>query len=89
VLDEEGWDLVAAKMDETLAFVDQAEKESAERLKRSNHEGERRTGVVMMLFESSPAVPGADEARQGPSVPDPAEDHAEHVHRGAEVVERR
>jgi DNA-binding transcriptional ArsR family regulator len=88
VLDEEGWDLVAAKMDETLAFVDQVEKESTERLKRSNHEGERRSGVVMMLFEASPAVPGADEARHGPSVPDPTEDHAEHSHRHSEVAER-
>jgi DNA-binding transcriptional ArsR family regulator len=80
VLDAEGWDLLAAKMDEMLEFIDETEKASAERLKKSNHEGERRSGVVMMLFESAPTVPGADEAREGgPSVTHLGETGAGHV----------
>jgi DNA-binding transcriptional ArsR family regulator len=63
LLDEEGWDALSAKLEELFEFADGVEKASAARLKRSNHEGERPTGLVMMLFESMPAVPGADAAR--------------------------
>jgi DNA-binding transcriptional ArsR family regulator len=64
VLDEQGWDTLAAKMEELLDGVEELQKESAARLKRSNHEGERRSGLVMMLFESIPGVPDADAARE-------------------------
>jgi DNA-binding transcriptional ArsR family regulator len=63
VLDEEAWDVLAAKLDEVLDLIDELQKGSAKRLKRSNHTGERRAGLVMMLFESMPGVPNADEAR--------------------------
>jgi DNA-binding transcriptional ArsR family regulator len=64
VLDEEGWNFVSAKLLQLVEVVDQAEKASAERLKRANHEGEVRSGMVLMLFESTPAVPDAEEARR-------------------------
>lgn len=68
VLDQQGWDYISAKLDDVIAAVAEAEKASVERLKRVNHTGEIRTGVVMMLLESAPGVPGADEARgAGPS----------------------
>ena len=67
VLDQQGWDYLAGKLAEVLAAVDEAQEASAERLKRANHEGEIRAGVVMMLFESAPGIPDADEARSGPS----------------------
>lgn len=62
VLDAEGWDILAAKMDEMLELIDEVEQASAERLKGSNHEGERRAGIIMMLFESTPSVPAPDAA---------------------------
>jgi DNA-binding transcriptional ArsR family regulator len=62
VLDEEGWGVVSAKLGELVEVADEAERASAERLKQANHEGERAAGLVMLLFESSPTVPGADAA---------------------------
>lgn len=67
VLDEEGWRVLAAKLDEVLDLVDEVEKQSAARLKRSNHEGEQAAGLVMMLFESMPAVPAAETVQPQPS----------------------
>jgi DNA-binding transcriptional ArsR family regulator len=67
-LDADAWDTLAAKLKEVHELVYDLQKESGKRLKKSNHEDERRTGLVMMLFESMPAVPDADEARRaGPS----------------------
>jgi len=63
VLDEQAWDVLADKLQELLESIDVLEKESASRLKRSNHEGERSTGIVLMMFEASPSVPDADAAR--------------------------
>jgi DNA-binding transcriptional ArsR family regulator len=62
VLDEDGWKALAAKLKDVLDWGYELEKECAARLKRSNHENERRTGLVMMLFESMPRVPEADAA---------------------------
>jgi DNA-binding transcriptional ArsR family regulator len=68
VLDEEAWDLLAARLMELLDFVDELESESSKRLRRKDHEGERRAALVMMLFEPLPGVPDPDEAQQaGPS----------------------
>jgi DNA-binding transcriptional ArsR family regulator len=69
VLDEEAWDILVSKMDELLELITELEKESAPRLRRANHEGERRTGVVMMMFDAAPEVPDPDAARS------PATDH--------------
>jgi DNA-binding transcriptional ArsR family regulator len=75
VLDEQAWDILAVKLKELYELGFQLEKESGKRLKRSDHEGERRAGLVMMLFESTPAVPNADEARTGGPSADQARPH--------------
>jgi DNA-binding transcriptional ArsR family regulator len=63
VLDAKAWDALAAKLDEVLELIGELEKESAVRLRRSNHEDERRMGLVMMMFESVPGISDADAAR--------------------------
>jgi DNA-binding transcriptional ArsR family regulator len=65
VLDQEAWDELSGLL---LAALDRGhvlEKEAAERLKKAGHEGERRAGLVMMMFDSMPGVPGADAAMDG------------------------
>jgi DNA-binding transcriptional ArsR family regulator len=69
VLDQEAWRALSAKLKELLDWGYELEKESAARLKRANHEDERRAGFVMMLFESMPTVPGADAADTAASKP--------------------
>jgi DNA-binding transcriptional ArsR family regulator len=74
LLDDEAWNLLAARLKEVLDLVDELQKQSAKRLKRSDHMDERSSGLVMMLFESLPSVPEADAARQiQPAPGDPAE----------------
>jgi DNA-binding transcriptional ArsR family regulator len=58
VLDEQGWRAIAREMAKTLERVDRIHAESLERLRKSDHEGEREAMVAMMLFESS-QVPAA------------------------------
>jgi DNA-binding transcriptional ArsR family regulator len=62
VLDPPAWDKLAAKLDEVLELITELEKESAPRLRRSNHEGERRAGVVMMMFDAAPEIADAGAA---------------------------
>jgi DNA-binding transcriptional ArsR family regulator len=62
VLDQEAWDELAGLLKHALDRGYELEKEAAARLKKKDHEGERRTGLVMLLFESLPSVPGADAA---------------------------
>ena len=62
VLDQEAWDVLSGKLSDLLELVEDLQKQSAKRLKRSDHAGERRAGLVMMLFEAMPSVPEADEA---------------------------
>lgn len=66
VLDAQGWDELAKMLMEVHDTTERLQKESAKRLRASNHEGERRTGLVMMLFEATPEVPNADEAAEPP-----------------------
>lgn len=61
-LDREGWDFVAEQLLALLATVEEAERASAKRLRRANHRGEIHAGVVMLQFESMPAVPEPDTA---------------------------
>jgi DNA-binding transcriptional ArsR family regulator len=63
-LDQPAWEEFAGLLEHALNRGYELEKEAAKRLRTSNHEGERRAGVVMMLFESMPGVPGADAAKQ-------------------------
>jgi DNA-binding transcriptional ArsR family regulator len=64
VLDQEAWEELGEMLQAVLERGDELQVESAKRLKASGHEGERRAGLVMMLFESMPAVPGADAAKR-------------------------
>jgi DNA-binding transcriptional ArsR family regulator len=63
VLDQEAWDELAGLLKHALDRGYELEKDAAKRLKKKGHEGERRTGLVMLLFESMPTVPGADAAK--------------------------
>jgi DNA-binding transcriptional ArsR family regulator len=63
VLDQQAWDELAGLLKHALDRGYELEKEAAERLKQNDHEGERRTGLVMLLFESMPSIPGADAAK--------------------------
>jgi DNA-binding transcriptional ArsR family regulator len=63
VLDEQGWAKLSERMREMLEYAAELQTESRERLQKSDHEGERRSTAVMMLFESSPAVPEPDAAK--------------------------
>ena len=77
VLDQEAWDALSAKLWALLDELDELQAESAKRLRRSDHEGERRTGVVLMMFESAPAVPDADAAH--PEQPRAADRHGRRI----------
>jgi DNA-binding transcriptional ArsR family regulator len=63
VLDEQAWEVLAARLMDVLDLLDQLEEESKARLRRADHEGERRLSLVMMLFEAMPPVPEPDAAR--------------------------
>jgi predicted transcriptional regulator len=77
VLDEEAWDVLSARLLDLLHGIGELEAESADRLRRVDHEGERRTSVVMMMFEPSPSVPDADAAHHhAPRAPGLAESRA-------------
>jgi DNA-binding transcriptional ArsR family regulator len=62
VLDREAWSALSVRLKELLDWGYELQKESAARLKRTNHEDERRTGFVMMLYEAAPSVPDPSEA---------------------------
>jgi DNA-binding transcriptional ArsR family regulator len=64
VLDQEAWDELAGLLKHALDRGYELEKEAAARLKKTNHEDERRAGLVMLLFETMPSIPGADAAKQ-------------------------
>jgi DNA-binding transcriptional ArsR family regulator len=63
VLDQQAWDELGELLEHALNRGYELEKEAAERLKENDHEGERRAGVVMLLYETLPSVPGADAAK--------------------------
>jgi DNA-binding transcriptional ArsR family regulator len=63
VLDQEAWNELGDMLQSALDRGYELEKEAAERLKKKDHEGERRAGVVMLLYETMPTVPGADAAK--------------------------
>ena len=63
VLDEEAWAELSGMLSKVLDRAQELQKESEKRLRTNGHEGEHRAGLVMMLFESMPSVPGADAAK--------------------------
>jgi DNA-binding transcriptional ArsR family regulator len=60
VLDEKGWKAISRELAKTLERVDRIQAESHERLRKGDHEGERRAAVSMMLFESAD-IPAATD----------------------------
>jgi hypothetical protein len=67
VLDQDAWNELAGLLETALNRGYELEKEAAKRLKKAGHEGERKTGVAMLLFETLPSVPGADAAMAHPA----------------------
>ncbi|MEA2441375.1 MAG: hypothetical protein QOH76_2799 [Thermoleophilaceae bacterium] len=64
LLDQEAWDELEKMLAAVLKRAPELENESAKRLRANSHEGERRAGLVMMLFDSMTSVPGADAAKR-------------------------
>src|SRR4051812_3170000 len=64
VLDQKAWEELSGLLEHALDRGHELEREAAERLRKANHEGERRAGLVMMMFDAMPGVPGADAAKQ-------------------------
>jgi DNA-binding transcriptional ArsR family regulator len=62
VLDEQAWRELGEDLMRVLRRADELQRESAERLKANDHEGEHRANLVMMLFEGGPTVPSTPEA---------------------------
>jgi DNA-binding transcriptional ArsR family regulator len=58
-LDERGWQQLSQELLKVLDKVDKIQAQSAQRLKKANHDGERDATLVMMLFEalSAPNAP--------------------------------
>jgi DNA-binding transcriptional ArsR family regulator len=52
-LDQKGWEELSAAVAELLQRANEIERESQERLKGAEHEGELEAGLVMMLFEGA------------------------------------
>jgi DNA-binding transcriptional ArsR family regulator len=65
VLDGKAWDVLSDKLKELWELAGELQTESEARLKQSDHEDERRAGLVMMLFESMPTATDAEWAHEG------------------------
>ena len=66
-LDEEGWRELADALMQLDARAQRIQEESQKRLRQTNHEGERQSTLVTMLFEGIPALdaPPAPAAADG------------------------
>lgn len=67
-LDEQGWDELGDALVELVARAEKIQDESERRLRQADHDGERHSTLVMMLFEVIPSVdgaPAADDAGDG------------------------
>ena len=64
LLDQQAWEELGQMLQAVLDRAEELQKESAKRLRANGHEGERRAGLVTMLFETMPSVPGADAAKR-------------------------
>jgi DNA-binding transcriptional ArsR family regulator len=58
-LDAKGWEELAGALTELVAQADRIQDESKKRLRQGNHDGERQSTLVTMLFEAIPSVDGA------------------------------
>jgi DNA-binding transcriptional ArsR family regulator len=76
-LDQRGWEELSAAVADLLDRANEIERESQERLRDAEHEGEFDAGLVMMLFEgvpggAAPVVPAQDAAKDGERVAQPS-----------------
>ena len=76
VLDAKAWDTLADKLKEVWEMVGELAEESESRLKKSDHADERRSGLVMMLFEETTPVTTEALASAGAAPAEPAEHSA-------------
>lgn len=53
-LDQQGWEELSGAVAELLQRANEIERQSQERLRDAEHEGELEAGLVMMLFEGAP-----------------------------------
>src|SRR3954451_5259200 len=60
VLDQEAWSELSGMVTDVLDRADELQKDAEKRLRSNGHDGERRAGLVMMLFESMPAGRGEE-----------------------------
>lgn len=58
VLDDRGWQELADALIKLIERGYRIEEQSEQRLKRADHEGERRASLVLMLFEGFPSFEG-------------------------------
>jgi DNA-binding transcriptional ArsR family regulator len=76
VLDQKAWDELSGLLEHAMDRGHELEKEAAERLRQNDHQGERRAGMVIMLFESMPGVPEPDAAMRSHPSQTGSETHA-------------
>lgn len=69
VLDQRGWRELGAAVASLLERAEGIEERSRTRLARADHEGERNTGLVMMLFERLSVVDQSPPAAVGGAKP--------------------
>lgn len=63
-LDEKGWGELADALSKLMARAEKIQEASQKRLQKSDHEGERQSTLVMMLFESIPSMDGRPVAEE-------------------------
>jgi DNA-binding transcriptional ArsR family regulator len=61
VLDDRGWEELADALMKLIERANRISEQSEQRLKRADHEGERRASLVMMLFETAPSFDGVPD----------------------------
>jgi hypothetical protein len=64
-LDAQGWEELGDALTKLMAQADRIQEESAERLRHSDHDGERRSTLVTMLFEGIPSIDGGPAENRG------------------------
>lgn len=66
-LDAQGWDELATALMKLVARAEKIQDESEKRLRKTDHEGELQSTLVMMLFEAMPSMdrPPTTEAADG------------------------
>ncbi len=61
-LDRQGWEELSEALMKLMSRAEEIQEASKKRLRNGNHEGERQSALVMMLFEAIPSIDGAPAA---------------------------